>query len=74
MRVMFFNGTVRCVELLIAAREAVMRRRHNDSGRNAVEYGILIVVIAAVIIAMVSGLGALVKHYFGGVKIPTTTP
>ncbi len=37
----------------------------NDDGASAVEYGLLIAAIAAVIVGIVFGLGTLVKNAFG---------
>jgi len=37
----------------------------NDDGASAVEYGLLIAAIAAVIVGIVFGLGSLVKDSFG---------
>jgi pilus assembly protein Flp/PilA len=40
------------------------RRAGDDNGASAVEYGLLVAAIAAVIVAIVFGLGSLVKDKF----------
>jgi pilus assembly protein Flp/PilA len=60
------------------------RRRH-DRGASAVEYGLLVAAIAVVIVAVVFGLGVIVKDAFtkttdcvsnsgAGTNCPTATP
>ena len=41
-----------------------LRRLHTDEGASAVEYGLMVAAIAAVIVAIVFGLGTLVKGKF----------
>ena len=46
---------------MIAYMRALLRYGKDDSGASAVEYGLLVAAIAAVIVAVVFGLGALVR-------------
>lgn len=42
----------------------IRRARRQDDGASAVEYGLLVAAIAAVIVAVVFGLGSVVKDVF----------
>jgi pilus assembly protein Flp/PilA len=49
---------------MIAYMRAVRRHAKNDDGASAVEYGLLVAAIAAVIVVIVFALGGLVKNKF----------
>ena len=53
------------LKLYIRTRE-VLESRHEDRGASAVEYGLLVAAIAAVIILVVFALGDNVKELFRG--------
>lgn len=43
---------------------SVMAARRNDEGASAVEYGLLVALIAAIIVVVVLALGGIVKEAF----------
>lgn len=49
---------------MIAYMRAVRRHAKNDDGASAVEYGLLVAAIAAVIVVIVFALGSLVQKKF----------
>jgi len=49
---------------MIAYMRAVRRHVNNDDGASAVEYGLLVAAIAAVIVVVVFALGNVVKNKF----------
>jgi pilus assembly protein Flp/PilA len=49
---------------MIAYMRAVRRHAKDDTGASAVEYGLLIAAIAAVIVVVVFALGSVVKNKF----------
>jgi pilus assembly protein Flp/PilA len=49
---------------MIAYMRAVRRHVKDDTGASAVEYGLLIAAIAAVIVVVVFALGSVVKNKF----------
>lgn len=49
---------------MIAFVRNVRRHQKNDEGASAVEYGLLVAAIAAVIVVVVFALGGLVKNKF----------
>jgi pilus assembly protein Flp/PilA len=51
---------------MIAYMRAVRRHVKDDTGASAVEYGLLIAAIAAVIVVVVFALGSVVKSKFSG--------
>ena len=51
-------------QLILFTRASVRTRISSDRGASAVEYGLLVAAIAAVIVAIVFGLGALIKKAF----------
>jgi pilus assembly protein Flp/PilA len=51
-------------QLVLFTRANVRSRIGSDRGASAVEYGLLVAAIAAVIVAIVFGLGALIKKAF----------
>lgn len=64
------------VTLLLLADDVKFRLRREDSGATAVEYGLLVGLIAVAIIVAVTALGGSLKDLFNGVdgKIPTVAP
>jgi len=62
---------------MIAYMRAVRRHVKDDTGASAVEYGLLIAAIAAVIVVVVFALGSVVKNKFqqtcNGVNTDTGT-
>ena len=50
--------------MLLYVRTLISSRITSDRGASAVEYGLLVAAIAAVIVGIVFGLGALVKKGF----------
>jgi len=50
--------------MLLYARAFLNSRIKDDRGASAVEYGLLVAAIAAVIVGIVFGLGILVKNAF----------
>jgi pilus assembly protein Flp/PilA len=48
--------------------------RHNENGASAVEYGLLVALIAAVIIGAVTLLGTKLSNIFGGVNSKLSVP
>jgi pilus assembly protein Flp/PilA len=50
--------------MLVYARAFLNSRIKDDRGASAVEYGLLVAAIAAVIVGIVFGLGTLVKNAF----------
>jgi pilus assembly protein Flp/PilA len=62
---------------MIAYMRAVRRHAKDDTGASAVEYGLLIAAIAAVIVVVVFALGSVVKSKFqqtcNGVNTNTNT-
>jgi pilus assembly protein Flp/PilA len=50
--------------MLLYARAFLNSRIKDDRGASAVEYGLLVAAIAAVIVGIVFGLGSLVKKAF----------
>lgn len=62
---------------VMAGIESAKRRFENgEKGATAVEYGIMVALIAVVIIAAVTTLGGNIKQMFEGVsgRIPVTVP
>ena len=55
---------------------AYIALKHGERGATAVEYGIMVALIAAVIIATVTVLGTNIRDLFQAVanKMPTTVP
>lgn len=51
-------------QMVLFTRANVRARIANDRGASAVEYGLLVAAIAAVIVAIVFGLGAIIKDKF----------
>ena len=51
-------------QLVLFTRANVRTRLANDRGASAVEYGLLVAAIAAVIVAIVFGLGSIIKDKF----------
>jgi pilus assembly protein Flp/PilA len=49
---------------MIAYMRAIRRHAKNDEGASAVEYGLLVAAIAAVIVVIVFALGGLVRDKF----------
>ena len=49
------------------------RRQPNDDGASAVEYGLLVAAIATVLVAVVFGLGSLVRDVFSKTSTCITT-
>ncbi len=43
---------------------SIQKRRHDEAGASAVEYGLLVALIAAVIVVVVLSLGGIVKEAF----------
>ena len=48
--------------------------RHDENGASAVEYGLLVALIAAVIIGAVTLLGTKLSNIFGGVNSKLSVP
>jgi pilus assembly protein Flp/PilA len=61
---------------LVSIRAASLRKPSDDRGATAVEYGLMVALIAVVIIAAVMALGDNVSAMFGGVadEIEGNTP
>ena len=51
-------------QLLLYTRTNVRARMNSDRGASAVEYGLLVAAIAAVIVAVVFALGTLIRDKF----------
>ena len=49
---------------MFASITAILRRRRTEDGASAVEYGLLVAAIAAIIVLIVFALGGVVKETF----------
>jgi pilus assembly protein Flp/PilA len=56
--------TAEIQQMVMFVRANVRTRIASDRGASAVEYGLLVAAIAAVIVAIVFGLGKLIKNAF----------
>lgn len=54
----------RILHSLLTVKYLLIERRDNQKGASAVEYGLLVAGIAAVVVGVVFGLGTLVKGAF----------
>jgi pilus assembly protein Flp/PilA len=59
---------------LFTKLQARVNSMRNEDGATAVEYGLLVSLIAVVIIAAVTGIGLALADTFGDVETALTTP